>query len=103
MPSHHSASVHSRLGKGKGHLYLELTKSQLLHISPLKDKPHEPMKVYKDCRDRLLDRQTERIPIPVNLGDLRVTDLGPPSKPTHLPTIEGVRDSDNWEFYNPED
>ncbi|KAI5338425.1 hypothetical protein L3X38_017696 [Prunus dulcis] len=61
------------------------------------------MKVYRDCRDSLLDRQPDLIPIPVNLKDPRVAYLVPQPKPTHLPTEEGVGDSDDWETYHPED
>ncbi|CAL8992708.1 unnamed protein product [Prunus brigantina] len=93
VPSHHSAPVQSRLDKGKGPLYPETTKSQLLHISPLKDRPHESMKVYKD---RLLDRQTEAIPISIKPKDPRVAHLGPPSKPTHLPIGEGAGSLETW-------
>ncbi|CAL2259689.1 unnamed protein product [Prunus armeniaca] len=102
MHSRHSALVQSRLSKGKGPFHLETTKSQLLHISPLKDRPHELMKVYRDCKDLLLDRQQDPIPIPVNLKDPRVAHLGPPPKPTHLPAGEGAGDSDNWEHYHPD-
>ncbi|KAH0981222.1 hypothetical protein GBA52_008399 [Prunus armeniaca] len=101
--SHHSASVQSRLSKGKGPTHPETTKLRLLHISPSKDRPHEPVKIYRDCRDRLLDRQTDPILIPVNLQAPRVTDLGPPPKPTHLLAGEGAGDSDNWENYHSED
>lgn len=53
MISHLSAPIQSKLDKGKGHLYLETTKSQLLHISPPKDKPYIPTEIYKDCRHRI--------------------------------------------------
>ncbi|CAL2257534.1 unnamed protein product [Prunus armeniaca] len=101
--SRHNAPVQSRLSKGKGPLHPEMTKSRLLHISPPKDRPHEPVKIYRDCRDRLLDHQTDPIPIPVNLKNPTVAYLGLPPKPTHLPTGEGAGDSDNWEHYHPDD
>ncbi|CAL8993892.1 unnamed protein product [Prunus brigantina] len=88
MPFHHSAPIQSRPGKGKGPLHPETTKSRLLHISPPKDRPHEPTKVYKDCRDRILDRRTDPIPINVKPKDSRVKHLGPPPKPTHIPARE---------------
>ncbi|CAL8992813.1 unnamed protein product, partial [Prunus brigantina] len=47
-------------------------------------------------RHRILERQTEPLLIPVNLQDLKVTHLGPPPKPTHVPAREGMGDSDNW-------
>ncbi|CAL2278418.1 unnamed protein product [Prunus armeniaca] len=101
--SHHSAPVQYRLSKGKGPLHPETTKSWLLHISPRKDRLHELVKIYKDCRDRLLDRQTDLIPIPINLKDPRVAHLGPPLKPTHLPVGEGAGDLYNWESYHLDD
>ncbi|CAL9011954.1 unnamed protein product [Prunus brigantina] len=77
-------------------LHPETTKSRFLRISPLRNRPHEPTKVYRDCRDRILDRQGRPILIPVDLQDPKVTHLGPPQKPTQLPPGEGIGDSDNW-------
>ncbi|CAL2266408.1 unnamed protein product [Prunus armeniaca] len=93
--SHHSALVNSRLNKDKGPLHPETTKSRLIHISSPKDWPYEPMKVYRDCRDRLLDCQRDPINILVNLQDSRVTHPGPPLTPTHLPVREGAGDSND--------
>ncbi|CAL2238687.1 unnamed protein product [Prunus armeniaca] len=59
------------------------------------------MKVYRDCRDHLLDRRPDPIPISVKPKDPGVAHLGPPPKPTHLPAGEGAGDSDNWEPYHP--
>ncbi|KAI5310944.1 hypothetical protein L3X38_045467, partial [Prunus dulcis] len=92
----------SRLRKGKDHLHPELTQSRLLCIPPPKDRPHEPVRIYQDCRDRISDRQPGPIPIPVNLEDPRVTHLGPSPGPVRVPDEEGVGDSDSWEFYNSE-
>ncbi|CAL2271271.1 unnamed protein product [Prunus armeniaca] len=94
--SHHSPPIQPRPSKGKGPLHPETTKSRLLRISPPRNRPHEPTKVYRDCRDRILDRQTGPLLIPVNLQDLKVTHLGPPPRPTHVPAGEGMGDSDNW-------
>ncbi|BBH05779.1 Disease resistance protein TIR-NBS-LRR class family [Prunus dulcis] len=52
----HSASAQSRLRKGKVHLHPKLTQSQLFCIPPLKNRPHEPVRIYKDYRDRISDR-----------------------------------------------
>ncbi|CAL2239911.1 unnamed protein product [Prunus armeniaca] len=101
--SQREAPVQPRLDKGKGPLYPKTTKPRLLHISPPKDRPHELVKVYKDCRDRILDRQTDAIPISVKLKDPRVEHLGPPPKPNHLPVGEGAGDSENWGQYYSED
>ncbi|CAL8117172.1 unnamed protein product [Prunus armeniaca] len=103
MPSHHSAPVQPRLGKGKGPLYPATTKLRLLHISPPKDRPHEPVKVYKDCRDRILDLQIDPIPISIKPKDPRVEHLSPPPKPNQLPAGEGARDSENLGRYYSED
>ncbi|CAL8102372.1 unnamed protein product [Prunus armeniaca] len=103
VPSYHNAPIQSRLGKGKCPFYPETTKSRLLHISPPNDRPHEPVKVYKDCRDCILDRQTNPIHISVKLKDPRVVHLGPPPKPTHLLVGEGVGDSKNRRQYYSED
>ncbi|CAL2271652.1 unnamed protein product [Prunus armeniaca] len=73
--SHHNVPTQPRPSKGKGPLYPETTKSQLLRISPPKNRPHEPTKVYRDCRDRILDRQTEPPLISVNLQDPCVKTL----------------------------
>ncbi|CAL2255482.1 unnamed protein product [Prunus armeniaca] len=94
--SHHSVPIQPRPSKGKGPLHPETTKSRLLHISPPRNRPYEPTKVYRDCKDRILDRQTEPPLIPVNLQDPKVTHLGPPPKPTQLPPGEGIGDSENW-------
>ncbi|CAL9022920.1 unnamed protein product, partial [Prunus brigantina] len=51
--SHHSPPIQPRTSKGKGPLHLETTKSRPLRISPPRDRPHEPTKVYRDCRDRI--------------------------------------------------
>ncbi|CAL9019077.1 unnamed protein product [Prunus brigantina] len=74
----------------------QTTKSRHLRISPPRDRPHEPTKVYRDCRDRILDRQGKPIHISVDLQDPKVTHLGPPEKPTQLPPGEGLGDSENW-------
>ncbi|CAL2260017.1 unnamed protein product [Prunus armeniaca] len=94
--SHHNVPTQPRPSKGKGPLYPETTKSQLLRISPPRNRPHEPTKVYRDCRDRILDRQTEPHLISVNLQDPKMKHLGPPPKPTQLPLGEGIGDSENW-------
>ncbi|CAL9012339.1 unnamed protein product [Prunus brigantina] len=94
--SHHSPPIQPRTSKGKGPLHLETTKSRPLRISPPRDRPHEPTKVYRDCRDRILDRQGRPIHISVDLQDPKVTHLGPPEKPTQLPPGEGLGDSENW-------
>ncbi|CAL2225248.1 unnamed protein product [Prunus armeniaca] len=94
--SHHNVPTQPRPSKGKGPLYPDTTKSRLLHISPPRNRPHEPTKVYRDCRDRILDRQTEPHLISVNLQDPKMKHLGPPPKPTQLPLEEGIGDSENW-------
>ncbi|CAL2248236.1 unnamed protein product [Prunus armeniaca] len=94
--SHHNVPTQPRPSKGKGPLYPETTKSRLLRISPPRNRPHEPTKVYRDCRDRILDRQTEPHLISVNLQDPKMKHLGPPPKPTQLPLGEGIGDSENW-------
>ncbi|CAL2239271.1 unnamed protein product [Prunus armeniaca] len=96
VPSHHSARIQPSLSKGKGPLHPETTKLRLLSISSSRDRPHEPVKVYRDCRDRILDRQPDPVPIPVNLQDPKMTHLGPRPKPTHLSAGEGAYDSKNW-------
>ncbi|CAL2255722.1 unnamed protein product [Prunus armeniaca] len=101
--SRHSAPVQSRLSQGKGPLHLETTISRLLRISPSKDRPQEPVNIYRDFRDRLLDRQPNPIPIPINLKDPMVAHLGPPPTPTHLLLGEGAGGLDNWEHYHPDD
>ncbi|CAL2277001.1 unnamed protein product [Prunus armeniaca] len=90
--SHHSVPIQPRPSKGKVPLHPETTKSRLLRISPPRNRPHEPTKVYRDCRDRILDHQTKPPFIPVNLQD-----LGPPPspKPTQLP-LKDIGDSENW-------
>ncbi|CAL2266704.1 unnamed protein product [Prunus armeniaca] len=103
VPSHHNALVQPRLGKDNSPLYPATTKSRLLHISQPRDRPHEPVKVYKDCRDCLLDRQTDPIPISVKPKDPRVAHLSPPPKPNQLPAGEGAGDSENWGPYYSED
>ncbi|XP_034197747.1 uncharacterized protein LOC117613223 [Prunus dulcis] len=98
MPTEDSRNTQPELT----HLHPELTQSRLLCIPPPKDRPHEPVRIYQDCRDRISDRQPRPIPIPVNLEDPRVTHLGPSSGPVHVPDEKGVGDSDSWEFYNSE-
>ncbi|CAL9018826.1 unnamed protein product, partial [Prunus brigantina] len=94
--SHHGPPIQPGPSKGKGPLHPETTKSRFLRISPPRNRPHEPTKVYMDCRDRILDRQGRPILISVDLQDPKVTQLGPPQKPTQLPPGEGIGDSDNW-------
>ncbi|CAL8157151.1 unnamed protein product [Prunus armeniaca] len=94
--SHHNVPTQLRPSKGKGPLYPEMTKSRLLRISPPRNRPHEPTKVYRDCRDRILDRQTEPPLISVNLQDPKMKHMGPPPRPTQLPLGEGIGDSENW-------
>ncbi|XP_020417977.1 uncharacterized protein LOC109948691 [Prunus persica] len=100
--SSHSAPAQSTLRKDKDHLHPKLTQSRLLCVPPPKDRPHEPVRIYQDCRDRISDRQPGPIPIPVNLEDPRVTHMGPSPGPVRIPDEEGVGDSDSWEFYNSE-
>ncbi|CAL2237942.1 unnamed protein product [Prunus armeniaca] len=73
--SHHSPPIQPRPSKGKDPLHPETTKSRLLRISPPRNWPHEPTKVYRDCRDRILDRQTGPLLIPVNLQDPKTDRL----------------------------
>ncbi|CAL8995975.1 unnamed protein product, partial [Prunus brigantina] len=94
--SHHSPLIQPRTSKGKGPLHPKTTKSRALRISPPRDRPHEPTKVYKDCGDLILDRRGKPIHISVDLQDPKVTHLGPPEKPTQLPPREGLGDSENW-------
>ncbi|KAI5311162.1 hypothetical protein L3X38_045495 [Prunus dulcis] len=100
--SSHSSPAQSRLRKGKDHLHPEQPTSRPLCVPPPKDRPHEPVRIYQDCRDRISDRQPRPIPIPVNLEDPRVTHLGPSPAPVRVPIGEGVGDSGSWEFYNSE-
>ncbi|KAI5311313.1 hypothetical protein L3X38_000091 [Prunus dulcis] len=104
QPAHssHSSPAQSRLRKGKDHLHPEQPPSRPLCVPPPKDRPHEPVRIYQDCRDRISDRQPRPIPIPVNLEDPRVAHLGPSPAPVRVPNGEGVGDSDSWEFYNSE-
>ncbi|CAL2238164.1 unnamed protein product [Prunus armeniaca] len=44
--SHHSPPIQPRPSNGKGPLHPEMTKSRLLRISPPRNRPHEPTKVY---------------------------------------------------------
>ncbi|CAL9011061.1 unnamed protein product, partial [Prunus brigantina] len=94
--SHHGPPIQPGPSKGKGPLHPETTRSRFLHISPPRNRPHEPTKVYRDCKDLILDRQGRPILIPVDLQDPKVIHLGPPQKPTQLPPGEGIGDSDNW-------
>ncbi|VVA28308.1 PREDICTED: LOC109947995 [Prunus dulcis] len=91
LVSHHSAPIQSRPDKGKGYLLPEATKSLLLYISPPRDRPQAPIKIYKDYRDCILELRLKPIPIPIHLNDPRVAHLGPLPKPTCLPTQEGAR------------
>ncbi|CAL9001539.1 unnamed protein product, partial [Prunus brigantina] len=95
--SHHGPPIQPGPSKGKGPLHPEATRSRFLPISPPRNRPHEPTKVYRDCREHILDRQGRPILIPVDLKDPKVTHLGPPQKPTQLPPGEGIGDSHNWE------
>ncbi|CAL9005335.1 unnamed protein product, partial [Prunus brigantina] len=95
--SHHGPPTQPGPSKGKGPLHPEATRSRFLRISPPRNRPHEPTKVYRDCREHILDRHGRPILIPVDLQDPKVTHLGPPQRPTQLPPGEGIVDSDNWE------
>ncbi|CAL9020583.1 unnamed protein product, partial [Prunus brigantina] len=75
--SHHGPPIQPGPSKGKGPLHPEATRSRFLCISPPRNRPHEPTKVYRDCREHILDRQGRPILIPVDLQDPKVTHLGP--------------------------
>ncbi|CAL9025513.1 unnamed protein product [Prunus brigantina] len=83
--SRHSAPTQFRPDKGKGHLHPKATKSWLLHISPSRDRPHAPTKIYKDCRDRISELRPKPIPIPIDLDDPRVAHLTFEEWETYLP------------------
>ena len=62
QPAHSSQSspANSRIRKGKDHLHPEQPPSRPLCVPPPKDRPHEPVRIYQDCRDRISDRQSRR-------------------------------------------
>ncbi|KAI5313652.1 hypothetical protein L3X38_042828 [Prunus dulcis] len=64
--------------KGKGILYSKATKSQPLEISPPRDRPHTPRKIYKDCVDCISKLWLEPIQILVDLDDPCVCSVGKP-------------------------